>query len=35
MKLKDYEIRLLPMNCKENYLIKILSMPRMCSKIKG
>ena len=35
MKLKEYEIRLLPMNSKENHLIKVLSVPRICSKIKG
>ena len=35
MKLKEYEIRLLPMSSKENYLIKVLSVPRIYSKIKG
>ena len=33
MKLKEYEIRLLPMSSKENHLIKVLSVPRICSKI--
>ena len=35
MKLKDYEIRLLPMSSTENHSIKVLSVPRICSKIKG
>ena len=35
MKPKEYEIRLLSMNSKENHLIKVLSVPRICSKIKG
>ena len=35
MKLKEYKIRLLPMNSKENNLIKVLSLPRICSKLKG
>ena len=34
MKLKEYKIRLLPMNSKENNLIKALSLPRICSKLK-
>ena len=34
MKLKEYKIRLLPMNSKGNHLIKVLSVPRICSKIK-
>ena len=32
--LKDYEIRLLLISSKENHLIKVLSVPRICSKIK-
>ena len=32
---KEYEIRLLSMNSKENHLIKVLSVPRICSKIKA
>ena len=35
MKLKEYKIRLLLMNSKENNLIKALSLPRICSKLKG
>ena len=35
MKLKEYEVKLLLMNSKEKYLIKVLSMPRIRSKIKG
>ena len=35
MKLKEYEVKLLLMNSQEKYLIKVLSMPRIRSKIKG
>ena len=35
MKLKEYEIRLLLMSSKENHLIKVWSVSRNCSKIKG
>ena len=33
--LKEYEIRLFPMNSNENHLIKVLSVPEIYSKIKG
>ena len=35
MKFKEYEVRLFPMNSKETHLIKVLSVPRIYSKIKG
>ena len=35
MKLKEYEVRSLLMNSKEKYFIKVLSTPRIRSKIKG
>ena len=35
IKLKDYEIKLLLISSTENHLIKVLSVPIICLKIKG
>ena len=36
MKLKEYEIIILPMNrSKQNHKVKVLCVPNICSKIKG
>ena len=34
MNLKEYEIKVLPINSKDTQLIKMLSVPRICSNIK-